>query len=119
MEHTYSLSCVAVENLGCWAGPVPVGTGEMTRSSLRQRAGIPFCVSCWQEKPPAVPWMDAHTFSKSVTELKKLPPFLPCSMPNSRLCCMQVQVLVGAFPEATLPARQGPLLLLWELELGR
>lgn len=58
----YSLSYVAVENLGRWAGPVPVGTGDMTRSSWQQHTGIPFSVSRWQEEPPAVPWMDAHAF---------------------------------------------------------
>lgn len=78
MEQMYSLSCVAVKNLGCWTGPVPVGAGGMTHSGSWQHTGIPFCVSHWQEKPPAVPWMDTHVFQIS-NRIEKLPPFpAPC-----------------------------------------
>lgn len=75
----YSLSCVAVKNLGCWTGPVPVGAGGMTHSGLWQHTGIPFCISHWQEKPPAVPWMDTPIFQIS----DRIKPF---SVPGPAVC---------------------------------
>lgn len=84
MEQMYSLSCVAVKNLGCWTGPVPVGAGGMTHSGLWQHTGIPFCH--WQEKPPAVPWMDTHIFQIS-NRIEKLPLFrAPCRVPSPPVC---------------------------------
>lgn len=89
MEQMYSLSCVAVKNLGCRTGLAPVGAGGMTFSGLWQHTGIPFCIGHWQEKPPAVPWMDTHIFQTS-NRIEKLPLFpTPCRIPGSAVCRCQ------------------------------
>lgn len=107
MEQMYSLSCVAVKNLGCWTGPAPVGAGGMTHSGLWQHTGIPFCIGHWQEKPPAVPWMDTHIFQIS-NRIEKLPLFpAPCRIPGSAVCgCQGWLSQSRAVPQ---PSRSSPV----------
>lgn len=113
----YLLTCVAVENLGHWAGPVPVGAGEMTHFSLWQHARIPFCVGHWQEKPHTVPWMDTQLFQIS-NRIEELP---PSSLLHAKCLALLHAGGGGGLPSgrAILPAQQGRRLLLWELGLGR
>lgn len=85
----YSPSCVAVKNLGYWTAPVPVGAGGMTLSGLWQHTAVLFCISHWQEKPPAVPWMDTHIFQIS-NRNETLPPFsAPWWVPSPAVCRCQ------------------------------